>query len=313
MDMKELEQINTILNSIKYKLSQVKNNDEYRIIYTELNNTINAHPILEEYLHLQKIKYDSLINDNLKIFYDNYLEYLKYIARCCNQKSPNGIYDFAYWKSLIKNYTMLESVTTRYYVEYKNQSFLEYQKAVLEYISKDYDNKDIWKSVMLQSKDKKITQQEFLKIEQAYSNEFNKTKKHIECIEIKAFLEYYNNPPAYIFDSLVPVIHCILTSTILYFDNYINAKVKYIPILQNVQIQNFIKSSLSEREAEIFEELCKNQNIKNKELAKKFCISQKTVETHKSNIKSEAINYFNITEDIKKISNLIDALKKLNI
>ena len=50
---------------------------------------------------------------------------------------------------------MLESVTTRYYVEYKNQSFLEYQKAVLEYISKDYDNKDIWKSVMLQSKDKK--------------------------------------------------------------------------------------------------------------------------------------------------------------
>ena len=82
MDMKELEQINTILNSIKYKLSQVKNNDEYRIIYTELNNTINAHPILEEYLHLQKIKYDSLINDNLKIFYDNYLEYLKYIARC---------------------------------------------------------------------------------------------------------------------------------------------------------------------------------------------------------------------------------------
>ncbi len=178
------------------------------------------------------------------------------------KKSPNGIYDFAYWKSLIKNYTMLESVTTRYYVEYKNQSFLEYQKAVLEYISKDYDNKDIWKSVMLQSKDKKITQQEFLKIEQAYSNEFNKTKKHIECIEIKAFLEYYNNPPAYIFDSLVPVIHCILTSTILYFDNYINAKVKYIPILQNVQIQNFIKSSLSEREAEIFEELCKNQNIK---------------------------------------------------
>ena len=37
----------------------------------------------------------------------------------------------------------------------KIQSFLEYQKAVLEYISKDYDNKDIWKSVMLQSKDKK--------------------------------------------------------------------------------------------------------------------------------------------------------------
>lgn len=313
MDMKELEQINTILNSIKYKLSQVKNNDEYRIIYTELNNTINAHPILEEYLHLQKIKYDSLINDNLKIFYDNYLEYLKYIARCCNQKSPNGIYDFAYWKSLIKNYTMLESVTTRYYVEYKNQSFLEYQKAVLEYISKDYDNNDIWKSVMLQSKDKKITQQEFLKIEQAYSNEFNKTKKYLECIEIKAFLEYYNNPPAYIFDSLVPVIHCILTSTILYFDNYINGKVKYIPILQNAQIQNFIKSSLSEREAEIFEELCKNQNIKNKELEKKFNIGQKTVETHKSNIKSKAINYFNITEDIKKLSNLIDALKKLNI
>ncbi len=311
--MKELEQINTILNSIKYKLSQVKNNDEYRIIYTELNNTINAHPILEEYLHLQKIKYDSLINDNLKIFYDNYLEYLKYIARCCNQKSPNGIYDFAYWKSLIKNYTMLESVTTRYYVEYKNQSFLEYQKAVLEYISKDYDNNDIWKSVMLQSKDKKITQQEFLKIEQAYSNEFNKTKKYLECIEIKAFLEYYNNPPAYIFDSLVPVIHCILTSTILYFDNYINGKVKYIPILQNAQIQNFIKSSLSEREAEIFEELCKNQNIKNKELEKKFNIGQKTVETHKSNIKSKAINYFNITEDIKKLSNLIDALKKLNI
>ena len=44
---------------------------------------------------------------------------------------------------------------------------------------------------------------------------------------------------------------------------------------------------------------------------RKFCISQKTVETHKKQYKSEAqLNYFNITEDIKKKSNLIDAPEK---
>ena len=97
-------------------------------------------------------------------------------------KKPKRNIRFCILEIVNKNYTMLESVTTRYYVEYKNQSFLEYQKAVLEYISKDYDNKDIWKSVMLQSKDKKITQQEFLKIEQAYSNEFNKTKNILNAL-----------------------------------------------------------------------------------------------------------------------------------